>query len=142
MEEDEEETQAQVNEDFCEETKAKIEEEQVISNNDKQTQLLSEDKDNDNDIMTSNESHGKEQDQPHIETEAKLFLQTKKNKEMDLKQFFKQQRHYFIMTDGGKPIYSRYGDEIKNSEILATFSAIITKFTVFNTDESFAEKLK
>jgi hypothetical protein len=51
---------------------------------------------------------------------------------MDLELFYKQSRQYFIMTEGGTPIYSRYGDEIKNCSITATFSAIITKFVAFN----------
>ena len=53
-------------------------------------------------------------------------------KNMDLETFYKQSRQYFIMTEGGTPIYSRYGDEIKNCSLSATFSAIITKFVAFN----------
>lgn len=60
---------------------------------------------------------------------------------MDTETFFLQSRHYFIMSDGGTPIYSRYGDEMQNCSILATFSAIITKFTVFNQTENFVERL-
>ena len=41
-----------------------------------------------------------------------LISRTKQNKQMDLQNFFKKSRHFFIMTDGGKPIYSRYGDEV------------------------------
>lgn len=74
--------------------------------------------------------------------EEKIVIKIKKNKGMDLKEFFTQDKHYFIMTDGGKPIYSQYGDEIKNSEIMATFSAIMTKFTVFNSAGSENEQLK
>ena len=70
-----------------------------------------------------------------------LCIKTKENKEMDTQTFFLQSRHYFIMSDGGTPIYSRYGDEMQNCSILATFSAIITKFTVFNQSENFVEKL-
>jgi hypothetical protein len=68
-----------------------------------------------------------------------LQQRTLKNKTLDLENFFKQQRHYFIMTDGGKPVYSRYGDEMENCGILATFSAIMTKFTHFTNS---SEKLK
>lgn len=75
------------------------------------------------------------------EVECSLYIKTKHNKEMDIHNFLKQRRHYFIMTEGGTPIYSRYGDEMENCGILATFSAIITKFTIFNTDANFAEKL-
>ncbi len=61
-----------------------------------------------------------------------IKTRTASNKKMDLKTFYKQNRQYFIMNSGGTPIYSRYGDEIINCSIFATFSAIITKFTVFN----------
>jgi actin-related protein 3 len=60
---------------------------------------------------------------------------------MKIEEFYEQKRHYFIMTEGGTPIYSRYGDEIKNCSLLATFSAIITKFTIFNNDQNSQEKL-
>ena len=68
---------------------------------------------------------------PDPSIESVLCVKTQHNKGMEIDEFFKQKRHYFIMTDGGTPIYSRYGDELKNSEILATFSAIITKFTFY-----------
>ena len=61
-----------------------------------------------------------------------IVTRTTKNKSMDLDIFYRQSRQYFIMTEGGTPIYSRYGDEIKNSPLSATFSAIITKFVAFN----------
>ena len=70
-----------------------------------------------------------------------LYIITRENKQMDTETFFLQSRHYFIMSDGGTPIYSRYGDEMQNCSILATFSAIITKFTVFNQTENFVERL-
>ena len=57
---------------------------------------------------------------------------TTQNKNMEIEEFYKQNRQYFIMTEGGTPIFSRYGDEIKNCSISATYSAIITKFTAFN----------
>jgi hypothetical protein len=60
-----------------------------------------------------------------------LIQRTKSNKALDLDSFFKQKRHFFIMTDGGKPVYSRYGDEMENNGILATFSAIMTKLIHF-----------
>ena len=61
-----------------------------------------------------------------------ITTRTSQNKNMEIETFYKQNRQYFIMTEGGTPIYSRYGDEIKNCSISATFSAIITKFTAFN----------
>ena len=65
------------------------------------------------------------------ETET-IKTSTAANKKMDLNTFYKQGRQFFIMNSGGTPIYSRYGDEIINCSLFATFSAIITKFTVFN----------
>lgn len=70
-----------------------------------------------------------------------LTNRVKLNKQMDLKTFFTKSRHYFIMTDGGKPIFSRYGDELENCGIVATFSAIIAKFTFFNTTST-SEKVQ
>ena len=71
----------------------------------------------------------------------KILHKTKINKEMKLEQFFEKNRHYFIMTDGGKPVYSRYGDEVENSTIFATISAIITKFTIFNSTDEKKEEI-
>ena len=65
-----------------------------------------------------------------------IKTRTSSNKKMDLTNFYKQSRQYFIMNSGGAPIYSRYGDEIINNSLFATFSAIITKFTVFNGGDS------
>ena len=48
---------------------------------------------------------------------------------MEIEKFYKQKRHHFIMAEKGTPIYSLYGDEIQNYSLLATFSAIIAKFT-------------
>ena len=80
-------------------------------------------------------------DNEEIKDIEKLYVRTKTNKTMKINEFYEQKRHYFIMTEGGTPIYSRYGDEIKNCSLLATFSAIITKFTIFNGDENSPEKL-
>lgn len=71
-------------------------------------------------------------DSNHVrERRNSITEKTDMNKKMQGEEFFKKSRHYFIMTEGGTPIYSRYGDEIDNCGILATFSAIITKFTHF-----------
>jgi len=75
------------------------------------------------------------------EEEEDIIKKTNKNKEMELSDFFNQHRQYFIMTEGGTPIYSRYSDEMKICGILATFSAIITKFTIFNKYKDNIEKL-
>ena len=71
----------------------------------------------------------------------KLVKKTKKNSKMKLEEFFTKKRHFLIMSDGGKPVYSRYGDPIENNSIFATISAMITKFTIFNSDNSFKENL-
>ena len=67
---------------------------------------------------------------------SSLKTRTISNKKMDINEFYKQKRQYLIMNAGGTPIYSRYGDEVINCSIFATFSAIITKFTVFNGGEN------
>ena len=107
--------------------------------------------DNKEDIIKENEPIFNEEEKEDSEDEDEpeyskndieaLYLRTKTNKAMKIKQFYEQKRHYFIMTEGGTPIYSRYGDEIKNCSLLATFSAIITKFTIFNNEKNSQEKL-
>ena len=71
----------------------------------------------------------------------KLVTKTKRNEKMKFEEFFIKKRHYLIMSDGGKPVYSRYGDPIENNSIFATLSAMITKFTVFNSNDSDKEFL-
>jgi len=71
----------------------------------------------------------------------KLINKTKRNTELKYEEFFTKKRHYLIMTDGGKPVYSRYGDEVENNSIFATLSAMITKFTIFNSSDTFKEEL-
>ena len=66
------------------------------------------------------------------ELTQKLVIKTNKNAKMKLDEFFTKKRHFLIMSDGGKPVYSRYGDPIENNSIFATLSAMITKFTIFN----------
>ena len=108
-----------------------------------------EDEDNKNiindkkDNQLFEEENSDDQDEPEYsknDIEA-LYLRTKTNKTMKIEEFYEQKRHFFIMTEGGTPIYSRYGDEIKNCSLLATFSAIITKFTIFNNEKNSQEKL-
>ena len=94
-------------------------------------------------IFNNEEKENSEDDEPEYSKNdiEGLYLRTKSNKSMKIEQFYEQKRHYFIMTEGGTPIYSRYGDEIKNCSLLATFSAIITKFTIFNNEKNSQEKL-
>lgn len=44
-----------------------------------------------------------------------------------LAELYQIRKHYFILTDAGKPVYSRFGDEINLSPFFATISAIIAK---------------
>jgi hypothetical protein len=92
---------------------------------------------NKNIILDSNNNEKK-----LIKKQKDLATRTKINKQLDINNFFKKSRHYFIMTEGGKPIYSRYGNEVENCGILATFSAIMTKFTFFNTKNNLSEKVQ
>jgi len=45
-------------------------------------------------------------------------------------------KHYFIMTDAGKPIYSRYGDEQTLAPFFATFAAVIPKIQNYFWNEN------
>ena len=109
----------------------------IINNNDNQIQEKSKDSyknnpqenieeeyDSDNSALSNSDVSENDIDS--------IVTRTTKNKSMDLDIFYRQSRQYFIMTEGGTPIYSRYGDEIKNSPLSATFSAIVTKFVAFN----------
>ena len=71
----------------------------------------------------------------------KLINKTTINAGLKYEEFFTKKRHYLIMTDGGKPVYSRYGDEVENNSIFATISAMVTKFTIFNSTDTFKEEL-
>lgn len=53
---------------------------------------------------------------------------TRQNKLLQIGDFKSKANHYYIMTEGGTPIYSRYGDEMDVSSILATISALISKY--------------
>ena len=87
-------------------------------------QILYEECDSDNSALSNSEISENDIDS--------ITTRTSSNKDMDLDTFYKQSRQFFIMTEGGTPIYSRYGDEIKNCSLSATFSAIITKYVAFN----------
>jgi hypothetical protein len=45
----------------------------------------------------------------------------------ELSQFYQIRKHFLIMSEAGKPIYSRYGDEEMLAPFFATVSAIIHK---------------
>ena len=88
----------------------------------------SEEYDSDNSALSNSDISDNETDS--------IEQRTLTNTKMDLETFYNQSRQYFIMNSGGTPIYSRYGDKIINCSLFATFSAIITKFTVFNGGNS------
>jgi len=114
----------------------------IKEDNDENKKIKNEIIGNENEQIINNEII-EDDDEPEYsknDIEA-LYLRTKSNKAMKIEQFYEQKRHYFIMTEGGTPIYSRYGDEIQNCSLLATFSAIITKFTIFNNEKNSQEKL-
>ena len=71
----------------------------------------------------------------------KLNEKINNNKILDFKNFFKKKKHFLIMSEGGKPIYSRYGDAIEFSTIFATLSAIITKYICFLSTQDKPENL-
>ena len=102
----------------------KINTDEKKESNKSQQKTQNEDFDSDNSALS--DSDISENDIDSVTT------RTTKNKNMDLDSFYKQARQYFVMTEGGTPIYSRYGDEIKNCSLSATFSAIVTKFVAFN----------
>ena len=45
----------------------------------------------------------------------------------NLREFHLIRKHYLILTDAGKPVYSRYGDEQILAPFFATLSAVIPK---------------
>lgn len=61
---------------------------------------------------------------------------------MDSPEFSHHKRHVFIFTPAGKPLYSRFGEEIKLSSLFASLSAILRKFEMFFTSETKPSQLK
>lgn len=59
---------------------------------------------------------------------------TNQNKSLPIEEFTKKSSHFYIMTEGGVPIYSRYGDEMKISSFLAGLSALISKLNYSQGD--------
>ena len=54
----------------------------------------------------------------------------------NLAEFFRIRKHYLILTDAGKPVYSRYGDEQILAPFFATLSAVIPKMQNYFWDGS------
>lgn len=56
-------------------------------------------------------------------------------------QFYKIRKHYLIFTEAGKPVYTRYGDEMVLAPFFATMSAIIPKIqTYFVSNQASAKE--
>jgi hypothetical protein len=47
---------------------------------------------------------------------------------------YRIRKHYMILTDAGKPVYTRYGDEMNLSPFIATISAILPKLQSYFWD--------
>ena len=45
------------------------------------------------------------------------------------KDFYKKKRQVFILTEAGKPVYSRYGNEVNLGNLTAAWSVIIHKMS-------------
>jgi hypothetical protein len=54
----------------------------------------------------------------------------------NLAEFHRIRKHYLILTDAGKPVYSRYGDEQILAPFFATMSAVIPKMQNYFWDGS------
>jgi len=46
-------------------------------------------------------------------------------------EYRKRKRHVFIMTEAGRPVYVRYGDETEASSFIATMGAILEKYRIY-----------
>jgi hypothetical protein len=54
----------------------------------------------------------------------------------NLGEFYRIRKHYLILTDAGKPVYSRFGDEQILAPFIATLSAVIPKMQSYFWDGS------
>ena|SRR3990167_3224602 len=62
-----------------------------------------------------------------------------KEVEISLEEFQKKKRHLIVMTEVGKPVYTRWGEESEISPIVATFNVIINKLRSIRGDGSTLE---
>lgn len=56
--------------------------------------------------------------------------------EENLTEFYCIRKHFLIFSEAGKPIYSRYGDEMTLAPFIATMSAVMPKISSFFWDPS------
>eukprot|EP00494_Astrolonche_serrata_P028355 UN28621 len=61
---------------------------------------------------------------------------TKKTKQIEVNdpEFYKLEKHVFIITFAGKPVFSRYGDENSLAPFMGVCSTIVTLVTQFDDD--------
>ena len=52
----------------------------------------------------------------------------------DMAEFYQIRKHFLIFSEAGKPIYSRYGDEMVLAPFFATLSAVMPKIQSFFWD--------
>ena len=51
-----------------------------------------------------------------------------------LEEFYQIRKHFLIFSEAGKPIYSRYGDEMTLAPFFATMSAVMPKIESYFWD--------
>ncbi|EGR34304.1 hypothetical protein IMG5_017110 [Ichthyophthirius multifiliis] len=49
----------------------------------------------------------------------------------DKQNYNNHKHHVFIITDAGRPVYTRYGDETELSSLIATMGAILEKYKIY-----------
>ena len=59
---------------------------------------------------------------------TQLVHQTEDNEDMSSTVWKEQKRHYFVLTEAGKPVYSRHGNEDKLSSVMGVMLAIVSCF--------------
>jgi hypothetical protein len=53
-----------------------------------------------------------------------------------LDELYRIRKHYIVLTDAGKPVYTRYGDEMNLAPFIATVSAILPKIQSYFWESS------
>ena len=51
-----------------------------------------------------------------------------------MEEFYQVRKHFMIFSEAGKPIYSRYGDEMTLAPFFATMSAVMPKIESYFWD--------
>ncbi len=67
---------------------------------------------------------------------------TRQNEKFQIEEIVKKKQNFFIVLNGGKPIYSRYGDSFDNSEMFGFIFAMIAKLTYFDENKDFSDTLQ